>query len=285
MKRALRALAFGVGALAMLAALGLSLVYVATEPMVRRTYDRSLRPVVLPADADSIAEGRRLALIRGCFDGCHGSAASGAEFWIEPWMARLIAPDLTRAVAGMSDSELERVIRRGVRMDGTSTWGMPSSMFYHLTDDDLGRILAFLRALPASDGPETEIRIGLLWRRQLLQDRLLPYAEEIARDAPWLTETDRASEHGHGRYLALTVCSECHGMDLRGAQDGTAPDLVVAAAYTQDQFAQLMKTGEPIGERQLDLMALVARGRFSHFTDDEVRDLYGYLIARSRGTP
>lgn len=285
MKRALRVLGSGIGALVTLAALGLSLVYVATEPLVRRSYDRTLRPVVLPADAESIAEGRRLALIRGCFDGCHGRAVSGAEFWIEPWTARLVAPDLTRAVAGMSDSELERVIRRGVRRDGTSTWGMPSSMFYHLTDADLGRILAFLRTLPAGAGPETEIGIGLLWRLQLLQDRLLPYAEEIARHAPWLTEADRAGEHGHGRYLALTVCSECHGMDLRGAQDGSAPDLVVVAAYTQEQFARLMKSGEPVGERQLGLMALVARGRFSHFTDDEVQDLYGYLIARSGGMP
>jgi cytochrome c553 len=206
MRRALRVVISGVAALAVFIALGVSLVYVATEPIVRRTYDEPLRRVVQPADPASIAEGRRLAIIRGCFDGCHGSAASGAEFWVEPWMARLIAPDLTRVVAELSDSQLERVIRRGVRSDGTSTWGMPSSMFHHLADEDLGRILAFLRTLP----------------------------------------------------VALTVCTECHGMDLRGAQDG---------------------------DRKLDLMALVARGRFSHLTDEEVRELYHYLLARSRKLP
>jgi hypothetical protein len=40
-----------------------------------------------------------------------------------------------------------------------------------------------------------------------------------------------------------------------------------------------MRTGNALGKRELPLMSEVARNRFSHFTDEELRDLYTYLIA------
>lgn len=69
----------------------------------------------------------------------------------------------------------------------------------------------------------------------------------------------------------------CHGGDLRGSPDGSTPALAIAAAYTLDEFARLMSTGVALGDRELDLMARVARGRFAHFTDDEVAAVHAYL--------
>jgi len=241
-----------------------------------------LRPITVPTDAASIAEGRRLAAIRGCFNGCHGPGVAGAEFLDDPWLGRFVAPELTQVVAAHSNEELERVIRHGVRRNGLSTWNMPSNMFYHLSDQDLGNIIAFLRSLPPGTGPETEAHIGPGWRLDLLQGRYLPMEEEIRRDAPWLTASQMAGAHARGRYLALTICTECHNMDLAGAPDGSAPDLVVVASYTEPEFVRLMRTGVPIGERELGLMGLVARIRFSQMADDEVRDLYDYLSERAR---
>jgi len=281
-KKALRILGFGILALAVLLGLALSFLYLASEPMLRRTYEVALRPIAVPTDAASIAEGRRLATIRGCNEGCHGKGVSGGEFWNEPWIARMVAPDLTRVAARLSDSELERVFRHGGRQDGRTTWGMPSSMFYHLTDEDLGRIIAFIRSLPVGDGPETDIHFGPLGRIELLRYPLFVYAEEVAQDAPWLTDTEMRGEHGRGRYLALTVCSECHSMGLDGAHDGTAPDLAIVAAYSKPAFAKLMATGVPLGGQKLGLMGAVARERFSHFREDEVDALYNYLSARAR---
>ncbi|HEY3778953.1 MAG TPA: hypothetical protein VGL35_12940 [Rhizomicrobium sp.] len=43
-----------------------------------------------------------------------------------------------------------------------------------------------------------------------------------------------------------------------------------------------MRTGKAAGNRELRLMSVEARLRFSHFTDDEVNDLYSYLAARGR---
>jgi cytochrome c553 len=272
----------GVVILAVLAVLAVFVLYAASEYLLRKTYDVALVPVIVPADAESIAEGRRLATIRGCNDGCHGKGVSGSEFWNEPWVARLVAPDLTRIAASQSDAELARVIRHGVRKDGRSTFGMPSPMFYHLTDTDLGRIIAFLRSLPVGSGPDTVTHFGPLGRLELLRHPEFAYAEEIARDAPWLAGEELAGESAKGHYLAMTSCPECHGMNFKGAPDGSAPDLAVVGSYSAADFARLMREGIAVGGRELPMMSDIARVRFSQFQDDEVQALYDFLSARAR---
>jgi mono/diheme cytochrome c family protein/cytochrome c553 len=258
-------------------------MYGLSEYLLRKRYDVALEPVDVPTDAESISEGRRLATIRGCNDGCHGKGVSGGEFFDGPWYyGGMVAPDLTRVAATHSDAELARVIRRGVRKNGRSTFGMPSTMFFHLTDADLGRIVAFLRSLPLGSGPETATRFGPLARLELLQNPHFAYAAEIARDAPWVAEAEFRGKSGHGRYLAVTVCTECHGMELRGDHSGSTPDLVVVGSYTPEDFARLMRDGIAIGGRELPMMSDIARVRFSQFQDDEVRALYDFLSARAR---
>ena len=56
-----------------------------------------------------------------------------------------------------------------------------------------------------------------------------------------------------------------------------APDLIVVAGYDAAAFTHLMRTGKALGERELPMMSGVARGRFVHFTDEEVGDLYFFL--------
>jgi cytochrome c553 len=277
----LRVLRIAAITLAALAVLAIVALYAGSEWLLRRQYDAELKFVAVPTGDAAIAEGRRLATIRGCNDGCHGEGASGGEFFNEPWLGRVVAPDLTRVAATQTDAELERAIRRGVRKNGRSTFIMPSSMFYHLSDADLGNIIAFLRSLPAGNGPATEIDLGPLGRLMLVMNPGFALASEIAHEAPWATEAELTGAHGFGRYLALTVCSECHGMDLDGSDDGSAPNLVAVAAYSQGEFAQLMKSGIAVGGRKLGLMTDVAQSRFVHLSDAEVRALYDFLHARA----
>ncbi len=252
-------------------------VFLATQPMLNKTYDQQLTTIAVPHDDESIAEGKRLARIRGCFDGCHGNGLDGGYVFDDGWISRFVSPNLTQVAASHSDAELERVIRHGVRKNGKSVWFMPSTMFYHLNDEDLGKIIAFIRSVPVTDGPATESWIGPRWRLDLLQDRYLPQAEEIRRDAPWIRDDMEPAERNRGRYLALTVCSECHGMKLQGDIEGSTPNLAIVAAYSEADFFKLMRTATPLSGRKLGLMGEVARSRFVHFTDDEIRDLYGYL--------
>ena len=85
-----------------------------------------------------------------------------------------------------------------------------------------------------------------------------------------------------GRHLALTSCPECHGPDLNGFPGDDAPPLIVAKAYSAENFARLMKTGITVSgtESATGLMTEMGRMRFSVMTDDEVRALKLYLDSR-----
>jgi mono/diheme cytochrome c family protein len=275
MNRLLKWLGIACGALAILALGAVAGLYIVSERIVQRTYERPLSAIALPIDAVALAEGRRLATIRGCYDGCHGKQLDGGVLVDKPFLARLVAPNLTQVAAQHTDAELERVIRHGIRRDGKSTLAMPSAMFYHLSDADLAAIIAFIRSAPVTYGPSTEISLGPLARFGIVMGKYSPQAMMIDHDAPRLAVRDDPVVIGN--YLALTSCTECHGTDLRGAPDGFAPSLVIASTYSEQDFARLMRTGIAAGDRELDLMARVARSRFSHFTEAEVRALHAFL--------
>ena len=86
-----------------------------------------------------------------------------------------------------------------------------------------------------------------------------------------------------GKHLAHTSCSECHGWDLNGWEGDPAPSLVVAKAYTPEQFTRLMRTGEIAsgGKSKSGLMCEVAATSFSSsLTDEEIAALKQYLDSR-----
>jgi cytochrome c553 len=273
----LKWLGLGVGALTLLALGTAAFVYLLSEQMIRKTYDLPLSAIAFPTDSLVPTEGQRLATVRGCYNGCHGERLDGGVFVDEPLLARVVAPNLTQVVAEYTDAELERVIRHGVRRNGKSTLGMPSSMFYHLSDQDLGAIIGFLRSAPVTEGPPTEISLGPLARLGLALGKYHPQAELIDHDAPRLAVRDTSDRITFGKYLALTSCTECHGLDLRGNPDTPSPNLGIAATYSEEDFARLMRTGRALRDRQLRLMSDVARGRFSHLTDGEIKALHTYL--------
>ena len=80
-----------------------------------------------------------------------------------------------------------------------------------------------------------------------------------------------------GRYLASITCAECHGLDFRGNELEGGPSLAVIAIYTPETFRHLLRTGEPLGGRDLGLVSRVAWNAFSLFTDDEIADIYRFL--------
>jgi cytochrome c553 len=273
----LKWLGLGVGALTVLALGAAAFVYLLSERMIRKTYDLPRSSIAFPTESIVLTGGQRLATVRGCYNGCHGERLDGGVFIDQPLLARLVAPNLTRVVAQYSDAELERVIRHGVRRNGRSTLGMPSSMFYHLSDQDLGAIIAFLRSAPVTEGPATEISLGPLARLGLALGKYQPQAELIDHDAPRLAVRDTSDHITFGKYLALTSCTECHGLDLRGNPDRSTPNLGIAATYSEEDFARLMRTGNALGGRELRLMSDVARRRFSHLTAGEIKALHSYL--------
>lgn len=96
--------------------------------------------------ADLVEHGRRLSAVLGC-SGCHGADLTGQD-WSEPGFGRLWTSNLTRAVEGYSDAQLEATIRNGRRPDGSDLWAMPSHLFTHLSADDMAGVIAYLRSSP-----------------------------------------------------------------------------------------------------------------------------------------
>jgi mono/diheme cytochrome c family protein len=284
-RRLLRWVASSVTAIFLLGLLLVVAVYVGSERTLRRTYAVGRRAVTLPAatlpaDSTALAEGERLARVRGCFGGCHGERFEGQVFFDEPGVARLVAPNLTQAAARWSDPELVRIIRYGVRPNGRSVFSMPSHTFSALSESDLGGILAFLRHTPPEPGPPAELDARWLGRLGLVLGKYQPEAELIPEDATRPPLATPREPLAHGRYLARTICTECHGIDLHGARDGSTPDLRIVAAYSHQAFTRLLREGVPLDGRPLGLMGRVARGRLRYLTDAEIADLYRYL-----GTP
>ena len=171
------------------------------------------------------------------------------------------------------------LLRRGVKVDGTTVWLMPAEMFRHLHDQDVARILAWVRSVPASGDVAGKTSIRLLGRALVTLKQLKPVARQIdeAKGQP-------AIPPGRGAYLVMNACSECHGQDLNGVPIAKAPSLVVVKGYSAEQFARLMHDGVGVGEREFELMTPTAKARFSHLTPDEVQAVYEFLQLRFEKT-
>lgn len=278
--RALRWLGYIGLASATTAALTLLAICAGSEWRLRRYHDAPLQPL-LPAHAADAAEGERLAKILGCWAGCHGQSGQGGSLDMEGYYS-VTAPPLSPAIASYNDAELARLIRYGVRRDGSSILGMTSYVFYPLGDQDLANVIAHLRRQPTHPMPPRKRSVTLSARLGLLTgDWQLP-AEQIDPARPRWGNLPRTTSFERGRYLASVTCSECHGVDFHGNRfnDNTydgGPSLIVVAAYDDASFRQLLRTGVSPDGRDLGEMAWVARNGFTHFTDTEIRDIHVFL--------
>ena len=280
-KKALKWIGISIGGVVGLVLLGTAVVYVVIGSDLSRTFDVPLTKIAVPDDQVSTTEGQRLAQVYGCFNGCHGDTVTGDVFFEVPDGTVLVSPDLAAAANKYSVAELARMIRHGVRPDGTSVLiPMPSEMFYNLSDAHIGSIIGFLQSQTPRDEPLPRTYFGPVGRLMLLlfkQDTgTILAAEMINHDSARLDASPDDPE-AYGKYIAMTSCPECHGPDLHGWPDDNVPSLAIVAAYSLEDFTTLLRTGEPIGGRELDLMAEAAIKGFSHFTDSEIAALYAYL--------
>ena len=163
-----------VGALVAIAILGVVAIYILIGADLDRTFDVPATKVSIADDEATLAEGERLARLRGCYGGCHGKMVNGNVFLEAPDGTVVVAPDLGRIVQDYSVEDLERLIRHGVRPDGTSVIvPMPATMFYHLSDEDLGAIIAFLKSRQPGDEPLPSTYVGPLGRLMFFYYRSL----------------------------------------------------------------------------------------------------------------
>lgn len=277
MKRLLRWLGIATASLVVLCIAAWVAIYVMSERVLRRTYPMPSVAFAIPTDPGSIREGERLVRMRGCVGGCHGKGGAGAVMFDDPKIARIVAPNLTAAVRRYTAMQIATIVRQGLRPDGRSVFVMPSETYHALTDADLGRMIAYLQTLPLEPGPTVATSIGPIGRLGLAMGEFKTAARLIAETV------SPPPAHGPaarlGRYVARSLCSECHGTSLRGDSnpDFTSPNLRIVMAYTPEAFTALMRHGTALGGRELRVMSPFARQHLSYMTDDEIAGLYAYL--------
>jgi cytochrome c553 len=230
------------------------------------------------------AHGERLTHVLGCTS-CHGPGLQGEQF--EPEMKQygpIWASNLTVAVPGYSDAQLDGIIRRGTHPERKTVWVMPSEVFQHLGDTDMRSLIAYLRSLKPAGHKLPPPQFSNLDRKEIASGKYKPATQYVIEEKNVLP-IDLGADHALGRYISEVTCAECHGATLegeKGGRPGAPPDLVVAGAYTRDEFERLITKGVPTGNRKIrEMMSGVAKYRFKYLTPHERDALYAYLKARA----
>jgi len=257
-----------------------AIVWIGSERVLRRSYvDVAVAAPTLVGSAES---GKHWAAILGCTD-CHDATLHGNVIDDESFLlGTLVAPNLTVKRKGYTDAGLARMIRFGIRSDGTGVQLMPSSAFYHVDDQTIADIIAFVRSAPDAERTLPLATNGPLTRWNLLTGEWKLAPDAIDRKAARLGDAPHTDALDRGHYLATVACGECHGLEQKGDPAGGVPNLAVAKVYTAEEFTNLMRTGNAKGGRQISqMMSSVAKRRFAAFTDDEITSLKNYLDSRA----
>ncbi|MGI8611688.1 MAG: c-type cytochrome [Sphingomicrobium sp.] len=226
-----------------------------------------------------VAHGERLSFILGC-KACHGDDLRGNNVTKDdPSMGQWWAPNITLLLAKYDDAALGRLIRHGVPHDGRTMYFMPFESLQFLSDADLAAVIAYLRTLRPGGEQTPAVKKGPLYI-ELEQKGEFAAAPEMIRRFKADQPVDLGPEHRLGRYIAMTVCSECHNASLQGFE-GFSPSLDTAGAYDIAELERLLTTGEGKVKKELVLMSATSRLRFAKFTPRERAAIVAYLKARA----
>lgn len=227
-----------------------------------------------------VNRGARLATVMGCTS-CHGATLDGHLFQENPRFAIAWSSNLSQILPRWSDGQIEAALRDGRRPDGSALWFMPTFAQSRLMPGDMRDLIAWLRSVPPNGSEHPRMTTGPAFAAAVDQG----FTDSAAGAARMATRQPlRVPGQQEGRYLASIACAECHGPDLKGAKDarpGDPPNLSVAAAYSPDAFARLLRTGIKADGKPANEMIHEAPKRLRALTDDEVAAIHRYLQARA----
>lgn len=263
-------------------------IYLLSSIRMNKTYEVNSIPIPKFSKSADIAEGKRLYQSRGCSD-CHDVDGSGKTFIEDPAIGTLSGSNLTAGKGGIlserTDEELAIAIRHGVGKNGRALIFMPSTDFQGMTNEDVGKLISYLRSTPAVNKPQGEVKPGPLGRFLFLIGEIPVFvsAEIINHNAVHLTNITPSISIEYGKYVAST-CTGCHGFDLKGGPiQGAPPEWPPAQNisktglnhYTEANFIQTIRTGKrPDGTEMKFPMPWKSLGQL---TDTELKALWKYL--------
>lgn len=287
LKKILKWVGIVLAALVLLIAIGVGVASCMYASHRDATFETAGHDFEIPDDPALAGEGERLYLSRGCGE-CHGPDGAGRVLLdIPPFL--MAPPNITGVMRALEPADLHRLIRRGVRGDGTPIFFMPSHEYQRMPDEELGLIVMHVRSLPQSDAvqPPSEMRIlgRVLWALDVFDTPMFP-AEVIDQDAPF----EPIGEGELGEYIGAS-CTGCHGQRLSGGPIPGAPEEATGipsnltphqtglAGWSIEDFRTLLRTGiRPDGtEVNPDFMPWRV---YRHENDEEIEALWDFLQSR-----
>ncbi len=188
----------------------------------------------------------------------------------------MVAANISKKIPTYSDEELFRLFKHGIKKDGTGLWSMPAGMFVNLSEKDIYQLIAYLRTVPAVENELPKTAFSFKGRMKIISGEIISEVTMARQAVKKFNYPDNPTIVQQGNYLALTTCTECHGYDLRGAYGN--PPLIIAKAYKEAEFVKFLHTGKALGNRELKMMSETCRTRFIHYSDEEIKCIYAFLV-------
>ena len=289
MRKVFRIVGIVLGILAGTVLLAGVVLYFIGNARLNKTYDISPSNITLPTDTASLEFGKHRAEI--LCEGCHGADLSGIDNWFDSSaLGNIDSANLTSGKGGVGSEftteDYVRAIRHGVNPAGKPIFMIAVPSTAHLSDEDLGAIIAYLKTIPPVDHKIRPRHFTPLAKILLAAGVLgkLP-AESVSHDIH-VTAPARSATPEYGDYLVNTNdCRVCHGPNLNGGPypDPTikkiSPNLTPGGElgfWTQEQFVDTIRTGKTPGGHQLDPKFMPWKN-YRLFSDDELKAIWLYL--------
>lgn len=262
-----------------------------------KVYTLDVAPIDIPSDSASLERGRQLSV--SCRN-CHDIDLAGKLFFDDPTIGSLPSSNLTRAkgseTEGYTDLDYVRAIRHGLNKKGNTLMVMPSNSYTHLSDEDLGCLIAFVKSLPPVErkfAPRKFNYSAKVMAGAGLFGELFPYNEIDHAKARKVMAPPMADTPEYGHYIAkIGGCFACHGQNLGG---GISPDPVSPPVpnisksgnpgkWSKEQFKQTFRTGVTPEGKNLDGKFMPFNG-IGALNDVEIEALYTYIQSLPAAVP
>jgi mono/diheme cytochrome c family protein len=289
MKKVFKWIGIVLGSLVGLILVLAAVFYFMGNARLNKTYDFPPSNIVVPTDAASIEYGKHR--VETLCIGCHGEDLSGISPFVsvEP-MFTLDSANLTSGEGGIggefAEEDYVRAIRHGIDREGKPIFMPAVVALQHLSDEDLGAIIAYLKTIPAVNHTTGGFQMQPLGKIFAGAGMIGNLPVEDASHITNVTAPDAGVSVEYGEYLvAIGDCSACHGQELAG---GVYPDPSVTLItpnltpggelgfWTEEQFINTLRTGTTPSGYELD-PSLMPWMDISKFYDDELKAVWLYL--------